>query len=86
MAFQKTLSFLVFFLLIVNPEVSRAQHWSHGWYPGGKRELDPPQYEPVSEELKLCEGENCIFLQSSQKDFVRSFLTDMLVRRFQKTN
>ncbi|XP_062903165.1 progonadoliberin-2 [Mobula hypostoma] len=86
MAIQKTLSFLVFFLLIVNPEFSRAQHWSHGWYPGGKRELDLPQSAPVSEELKLCEGENCIFLRSSQKDFVRSILTDMLVRRFQKTN
>ncbi|XP_051889598.1 progonadoliberin-2 [Pristis pectinata] len=84
MAFQKSLGFLVFLLLIVNPELSGAQHWSHGWYPGGKRELDVPQSPLVSEELKLCEGENCMFLRSSQKDFMRSFLTDMLVRRIQK--
>ncbi|XP_032896078.1 progonadoliberin-2 [Amblyraja radiata] len=74
MAFQKSLCSLVFLLLIANPQFSRAQHWSHGWYPGGKRELDVPQSPLVPEELKLCEGENCVFLRSAQKDFMRSFL------------
>lgn len=27
-------------LLCVGAQLSNAQHWSHGWYPGGKRELD----------------------------------------------
>lgn len=27
-------------LLCVGAQLSSAQHWSHGWYPGGKRELD----------------------------------------------
>ncbi len=27
-------------LLCVGAQLSYAQHWSHGWYPGGKRELD----------------------------------------------
>lgn len=27
-------------LLCVGAQLSNGQHWSHGWYPGGKRELD----------------------------------------------
>lgn len=27
-------------LLCMGALLSDAQHWSHGWYPGGKRELD----------------------------------------------
>lgn len=27
-------------LLCLGAQFSNAQHWSHGWYPGGKRELD----------------------------------------------
>ncbi|XP_067899327.1 progonadoliberin-2 [Heterodontus francisci] len=84
MAFQRNLLFLVFLLLIVNAQFSRAQHWSHGWYPGGKRELDLPQSPEVSEGIKLCEGEDCMFLRSPRKDVIRSILTDMLVQQIQK--
>lgn len=28
-------------LLCMGAQLSDGQHWSHGWYPGGKRELDP---------------------------------------------
>lgn len=28
-------------LLCAGAHLSSGQHWSHGWYPGGKRELDP---------------------------------------------
>ncbi|KAM6163804.1 progonadoliberin-2 [Rhynchocyon petersi] len=31
------LGFLLLLLLTAHPGPSKAQHWSHGWYPGGKR-------------------------------------------------
>ncbi|XP_049725783.1 progonadoliberin-2 isoform X1 [Elephas maximus indicus] len=31
------LDFLLLLLLTTHPTPSKAQHWSHGWYPGGKR-------------------------------------------------
>lgn len=34
------LALLLGLLLCVGAQLSFAQHWSHGWYPGGKRELD----------------------------------------------
>uniref|UniRef100_A0A8C0IQY2 Progonadoliberin n=1 Tax=Chelonoidis abingdonii TaxID=106734 RepID=A0A8C0IQY2_CHEAB len=48
MACQRPLLLLLFVLLVVSTHLSRAQHWSHGWYPGGKRELDLPQTPEVS--------------------------------------
>ncbi|EMP28862.1 28S ribosomal protein S26 [Chelonia mydas] len=43
MARQRPLLLLLFVVLVVSTHLSRAQHWSHGWYPGGKRELDLSQ-------------------------------------------
>lgn len=34
------LGLLLGLLLCMGALLSDAQHWSHGWYPGGKRELD----------------------------------------------
>ncbi|XP_012583706.1 PREDICTED: progonadoliberin-2 [Condylura cristata] len=34
---------LLLLLLTTHPGSSRAQHWSHGWYPGGKRASGSPQ-------------------------------------------
>nr|XP_010350095.2 progonadoliberin-2 isoform X1 [Saimiri boliviensis boliviensis] len=34
---------LLLVLLTVHPGPSEAQHWSHGWYPGGKRALSSAQ-------------------------------------------
>ncbi|XP_022350434.1 progonadoliberin-2 [Enhydra lutris kenyoni] len=34
---NRRLGFLLRLLLTVHPGSSKAQHWSHGWYPGGKR-------------------------------------------------
>ncbi|XP_068259020.1 progonadoliberin-2 [Nyctibius grandis] len=35
------------------------QHWSHGWYPGGKRHLGPPQGTQVSAPLRRCRPPPC---------------------------
>ncbi|XP_032207136.1 progonadoliberin-2 [Mustela erminea] len=43
------LGFLLLLLLTVHPGSSKAQHWSHGWYPGGKRassSAEHPQQAP----------------------------------------
>ncbi|XP_078080037.1 mesotocin-neurophysin MT-like [Mustelus asterias] len=74
MASQRSVLLLVFLLLIVNAQFSRAQHWSHGWYPGGKRELSLSQTPEVSEEIKLCRGEDCLFLRPPRKDVIRSIV------------
>ncbi|XP_075608922.1 uncharacterized protein LOC142601798 [Balearica regulorum gibbericeps] len=35
------------------------QHWSHGWYPGGKRDLGPPPALQVSAPLWRCRPPPC---------------------------
>uniref|UniRef100_A0A673U1J1 Progonadoliberin n=1 Tax=Suricata suricatta TaxID=37032 RepID=A0A673U1J1_SURSU len=43
------LALLLLLLLTTHPEPSKAQHWSHGWYPGGKRassSAQHPQHAP----------------------------------------
>lgn len=37
---KSRLVLLLGLLLYVGAQLTSAQHWSHGWYPGGKRELD----------------------------------------------
>lgn len=39
-------------VLLLGVELSRAQHWSHGWYPGGKRDVDTFSSAQVSEREK----------------------------------
>lgn len=41
-------------LLCVGAELSNAQHWSHGWYPGGKRELDSFGTSEVGISVFVC--------------------------------
>ncbi|XP_072353710.1 progonadoliberin-2 isoform X1 [Scyliorhinus torazame] len=79
MASQRDVLFLIFLLLIVNNQFSRAQHWSHGWYPGGKRELGLSQSPEVSEEIKLCRGDGCLSLGSPRKDVIRSIVEKLQV-------
>uniref|UniRef100_A0A674HYG8 Progonadoliberin n=1 Tax=Terrapene triunguis TaxID=2587831 RepID=A0A674HYG8_9SAUR len=64
MACQRPLLLLLFVVLIVGTHLSSAQHWSHGWYPGGKRELDLSQTPEVSSSLSL--GGSSILLESPQ--------------------
>ncbi|KAF0879369.1 GON2 protein, partial [Crocuta crocuta] len=43
------LALLLLLLLTAHPGPSKAQHWSHGWYPGGKRassSAQHPQHAP----------------------------------------
>ncbi|XP_019382141.1 PREDICTED: 28S ribosomal protein S26, mitochondrial-like [Gavialis gangeticus] len=50
MACPRSLLLLLVLLLAIGVPLARAQHWSHGWYPGGKRELDlsqAPQVRPA---------------------------------------
>ncbi|OCT96600.1 hypothetical protein XELAEV_18008806mg, partial [Xenopus laevis] len=46
-------------LFVVGTQLSSAQHWSHGWYPGGKRQLDMCLFPEISGDLKPREGERC---------------------------
>uniref|UniRef100_A0A8C3MDP4 Progonadoliberin n=1 Tax=Geospiza parvula TaxID=87175 RepID=A0A8C3MDP4_GEOPR len=42
MAPRGSLLLLALLLLSCAPPRARGQHWSHGWYPGGKRDLRTP--------------------------------------------
>ncbi|XP_037377234.1 progonadoliberin-2 [Talpa occidentalis] len=42
---------LLLLLLTTHPGSLRAQHWSHGWYPGGKRTSSSPQYPQYAPRL-----------------------------------
>ncbi|XP_034023599.1 progonadoliberin-2 [Thalassophryne amazonica] len=61
-----------------------AQHWSHGWYPGGKRELDSFATSEISEEIKVCKGGECSYLRPQRRSLLRSILVDALARQLQK--
>ncbi|XP_053556901.1 progonadoliberin-2 [Bombina bombina] len=84
MACQSHLVFLLLVLLAVSTHLSNAQHWSHGWYPGGKRELDMPSSQEISEEIKLCEGDECAYLRNPRKNLLKNILADLLARQLQK--
>lgn len=45
------LGFLLLLLLTVHPGSSKAQHWSHGWYPGGKRASSSAQHPQQAPSL-----------------------------------
>uniref|UniRef100_A0A3B4F0T3 Gonadotropin releasing hormone 2 n=1 Tax=Pundamilia nyererei TaxID=303518 RepID=A0A3B4F0T3_9CICH len=59
-------------------------HWSHGWYPGGKRELDSFGTSEISEEIKLCEAGECSYLRPQRRSILRNILLDALARELQK--
>ncbi|XP_076158596.1 progonadoliberin-2 [Alosa pseudoharengus] len=71
-------------VLLLGVELSRAQHWSHGWYPGGKRDVDTFNSAQISEEIKLCEAGECSYLRPQRKNILKSFLLDALAREFQR--
>ncbi|XP_033822534.1 progonadoliberin-2 [Periophthalmus magnuspinnatus] len=73
---------LVVMALIVSMGVllSSAQHWSHGWYPGGKRELD----SEISGEIKLCESGECSYLRPQRRSILRNIFLDAITRELQK--
>ncbi|CAN9512448.1 unnamed protein product [Ophioblennius macclurei] len=71
-------------LLCLGAQVAHAQHWSHGWYPGGKRELDSFSTSEISEEIKLCEAGECSYLRPQRRGILRNILLDALARELQK--
>ncbi|XP_028660502.1 progonadoliberin-2 isoform X2 [Erpetoichthys calabaricus] len=71
-------------MMMISVHLSLGQHWSHGWYPGGKRELDSLQSPEVSEEIKLCSGDECSYVGQPRKTILRDILVDMLVRQLQR--
>ncbi|XP_006020952.1 progonadoliberin-2 [Alligator sinensis] len=84
MACPRSLLLLLVLLLAIGVPLARAQHWSHGWYPGGKRELDLSQAPQASEEIKICGGEECAYVRSPRMNVVKTLLADMLARQLQK--
>ncbi|XP_056129413.1 progonadoliberin-2 [Lampris incognitus] len=71
-------------LLCLGAQLSNAQHWSHGWYPGGKRELDSFANSEISEEIKLCEAGECSYLRPQRRSILRNIFLDAVAREFQK--
>ncbi|XP_062867131.1 progonadoliberin-2 [Trichomycterus rosablanca] len=71
-------------LLCLQVQFSISQHWSHGWYPGGKREIDSYSSSEISGEIKLCEAGECSYLRPLRTNILRSILIDALAREFQK--
>lgn len=45
---------LLSLLVCMGALLSDAQHWSHGWYPGGKRELDSYTTSEVWTSFYVC--------------------------------
>nr|XP_020671521.1 progonadoliberin-2 [Pogona vitticeps] len=84
MGCQKSLLLFLCLVLTVSLHRSAAQHWSHGWYPGGKREVDSTRSTEVSEDIKLCDGEECSSVKIPRDKMVKTLLADMLARQLQK--
>ncbi|XP_053112903.1 progonadoliberin-2 [Hemicordylus capensis] len=84
MGCQSPLLLFLCLVLTISVQLSKAQHWSHGWYPGGKREIDLPPSPEVSEDIKLCDGEDCSYLKVPREKIVKTLLADMLARQLQK--
>ncbi|KAM9758702.1 progonadoliberin-2 [Menidia menidia] len=75
---------LLALLLFVGAQLSYAQHWSHGWYPGGKRDLDSFGMSEISEEIKLCEAGECSYSRPQRRNVLRNIVLDALARELQK--
>nr|WGV36187.1 gonadotropin releasing hormone [Hemidactylus flaviviridis] len=84
MACQRPLLLLLCMMVTLTVHLSKAQHWSHGWYPGGKREIDLPQSPEVSEDIKLCDEEDCTYLKIPREKIVTALLADLLAKHLQK--
>ncbi|XP_061688284.1 progonadoliberin-2 [Syngnathoides biaculeatus] len=79
------MALLLGLLLCIEAPQSNGQHWSHGWYPGGKRDLDSFGASEISEEIKLCEGGECSYLRPQRRSTLKAILLDILTRELQKT-
>ncbi|XP_057702115.1 progonadoliberin-2 [Corythoichthys intestinalis] len=78
------LALMLGLLLCIGAELSNSQHWSHGWYPGGKRDLDSFATSEISEEIKLCERGECSYLRPQRRSVLKEILLDILTRELEK--
>ncbi|XP_072475900.1 progonadoliberin-2 isoform X2 [Notamacropus eugenii] len=67
---------LLLVLLVLGTQISYAQHWSHGWYPGGKRALDEITGLEVSEEGKVWD--------SGEMSLLKTLLAEVLSQQQRK--
>ncbi|KAJ6658552.1 hypothetical protein lerEdw1_019940 [Lerista edwardsae] len=74
MASQQPLLLCLCIALTIGLQLVQAQHWSHGWYPGGKRDISGPQSPEVSEDIKLCDGADCAYLTIPREKIVKTLL------------
>ncbi|XP_061584651.1 progonadoliberin-2 isoform X2 [Cololabis saira] len=84
MVHMSRLVLLLGLLVYVGSQLSSAQHWSHGWYPGGKRELDNFGNAEVSEEIELCEAGECSYLRPQRRNILRNIVLGALARELQE--
>ncbi|XP_067154499.1 progonadoliberin-2 [Apteryx mantelli] len=59
MAPRGALLLVALLLLLVAVRRCPAQHWSHGWYPGGKRDLGAPPRPQVADAPRPCRTPGC---------------------------
>ncbi|XP_072315643.1 progonadoliberin-2 [Eucyclogobius newberryi] len=79
--FQSRVLLVMALMVCVGALLCSAQHWSHGWYPGGKRELDPFTSE-LSGEIKVCESGECSYLR--RRSLLHDIFLDAITRELQK--
>ncbi|XP_058049504.1 progonadoliberin-2-like [Ahaetulla prasina] len=79
-------SLLVFFCIVfsIGVQLTRTQHWSHGWYPGGKRDIAFPGNLKDSEESKLCDGRGCPYPEVPSDEVMKHLLAGILTGQLQK--
>ncbi|KAM3831111.1 progonadoliberin-2 [Vipera latastei] len=76
-------SFWIFCILFsISMQLTRAQHWSHGWYPGGKREIAWPRN--LEDESRLCDEGGCPHLKVPSDKVVKHLLAGILTGQLQK--
>uniref|UniRef100_A0AAV2M5E6 Progonadoliberin n=1 Tax=Knipowitschia caucasica TaxID=637954 RepID=A0AAV2M5E6_KNICA len=70
---------VVALLFLMGALLCSAQHWSHGWYPGGKRDTTE-----ISGEIKVCESGECSYLRPQHRGVLRNIFLDALTRELQR--
>uniref|UniRef100_A0AAY4ECD6 Progonadoliberin n=1 Tax=Denticeps clupeoides TaxID=299321 RepID=A0AAY4ECD6_9TELE len=70
---------LVAAVLLMGAQFAHSQHWSHGWYPGGKREIDLSPN--ILEQIKMCVKNYPI---PQKRNILKNIYLDTLAREFHR--
>uniref|UniRef100_A0A8K9XJG8 Gonadotropin-releasing hormone 2 n=1 Tax=Oncorhynchus mykiss TaxID=8022 RepID=A0A8K9XJG8_ONCMY len=73
------LVFMLGLLLCLGAQLSSSQHWSHGWYPGGKRELDSFTTSEVGHSTTISMTQMDITYSTFHQESRRVFLAPVWV-------